>query len=322
MNTKHLHKRANLLHSEIIEKIPAACANELRAVEFLEEQRWGESVYCPHCGSVDVYKMTDKKTGARNKRFLWLCRDCKDQYTVRTGSVYAESRIPLRHWCYAFWAACSSKKGISALQIKRMTGISYKSALFMMHRIRFAMAPANEMDPKLSGTVEVDELYVGGKPRKAHLYHPAPKRKPKSIVFGAVERGGNIRRHVVANVTGETLKRILKKNVDKSARIHTDELPVYRGVCKEFKGGHETVCHSDGEYARKDVTTNTIESSFALLRRGLIGTFHAVSKEHLHRYVAEFDFRWNYRKVNDGDRLVACIQAAQGKRLTYEEVTH
>src|ERR1035441_7511102 len=141
------------------------------------------------CGSVDVYKMADSKTGERNKRFLWRCRDCKQQYTVRVGTVYEESRIQLRHWAYSFWAACASKKGVSALQIKRMTGISYKSALFLLHRIRFAMAPDHSTAPKLSGTVECDETYCGGKPRPGtgpHSHSPTARKIP---VFGMVERG-------------------------------------------------------------------------------------------------------------------------------------
>src|SRR5208337_2566008 len=195
----------NLSKSAVIENIPLACSDELMAVEFLEKQRWGNDPACVKCGSVEVYKMKDAKTGERNSRFLWRCRDCKDQYTVRIGTVYEESRIELRHWCYAFWRACTSKKGVSALEIKRHCQISYKSALFLMNRIRFAMAPDLETAPLLTGTVEVDETYVGGKPR----YRGTGKRgrgTSKTPVFAAVERGGGIRRHVVVDVTGKTLK--------------------------------------------------------------------------------------------------------------------
>src|SRR5665213_3184612 len=127
--------------SETIQAIPVACSDETAAVEFFEKQRWGDSPCCAHCGSVNVYKMQDRKNGGRNKRFLWLCNDCKEQYTVRIGAVYEESRLPMRHWAYAFWRAATSKKGVSALEIKRHCQISYKSALFLMNRIRFAMAP-------------------------------------------------------------------------------------------------------------------------------------------------------------------------------------
>src|SRR5579883_1304876 len=135
-----MDKKHSLSKSDIVSEIPRACCDELAAVEFLEVQRWGGTPACVKCGSADVYQMRDAKTGERNKRFLWRCHDCKEQFTVRIGTVYEESRIELRHWCYAFWRACTSKKGVSALEIKRQCQISYKSALFLMNRIRFAMA--------------------------------------------------------------------------------------------------------------------------------------------------------------------------------------
>ena len=158
-------RKHQLSGSPVIDQIPLACSDELTAVEFLEHQRWGNTPCCVKCGSVAVYQMKDAKTGERSKRYLWRCRDCKEQYTVRIGTVYEESRIELRHWCYTFWRAATSKKGVSALEIKRHCQISYKSALFLMNRIRFAMAPENPAVAMLSGDVEVDETYVGGKPR-------------------------------------------------------------------------------------------------------------------------------------------------------------
>ena len=147
----------------IIKGIPMACADEEAAVEFMEKQRWGAHPACPECGSVDVYQMMDSKSGERQANYRWRCRDCNKQYTVRTGTVFEDSRIEIRHWCFGFWRAATSKKGVSALEIHRQTGISYKSALFMLHRIRFAME-GTAFDP-LTGDVEVDETYVGGKPR-------------------------------------------------------------------------------------------------------------------------------------------------------------
>ena len=155
-----------LSKSEVIEEIPLACSDELAAVEFFERRRWGTTPCCVRCGSVDVHKMVDSKTGQRNKRYLWRCHDCKEQYTVRIGAVYEESRLPMRHWAYAFWRAATSKKGVSALEIQRQCQITYKSALFLLNRIRFAMAPDLRTAPKLNGIVECDETYVGGKPRK------------------------------------------------------------------------------------------------------------------------------------------------------------
>jgi hypothetical protein len=221
----------------------------------------------------------------------------------------------MRHWAYAFWRACTSKKGVSALEIQRNCQISYKSALFLMNRIRFAMAPDLDTAAPLTGIVEVDETYVGGKPRIKGISKRGRGTK-KTPVFAAVERGGNIRRRVVADVTGKTLKDAIRQVVDPRARIMSDENSAYNGIAKEF-GGHETVCHSAKEYARGDVNTNTAESSFAIVKRGLIGIYHNVSKEYLHRYLWQFDFVWNSRKLNDGERTVLAIKSAEGKRLTY-----
>lgn len=315
---KSLH---NLSKSEIIAEIPLACSDELAAVEFFEYQRWADTPCCVKCGSVDVYKMKDAKTGERNKRFLWRCKDCKEQYTVRIGTVYEETRLPMKHWAYAFWRACTSKKGVSALEIKRHCQISYKSALFMMNRIRFAMAPDLPTAPPLTGVVEVDETYVGGKPRNPVAKHLWGRGTKKTPVFVAVERGGSIRRHVIADVTGRTLKEAIRNVVDPRARIMSDENRSYAGLDKEF-AGHETVTHSVREYARGEVHTNTAESSFALVKRGIIGTYHNVSKEYLHRYLWQFDFVWNTRKMNDGERTVSAIKASEGKRLMYSSAVN
>ena len=312
------NSRHNLSKSPTVAHIPLACSDELTTVEFFEFQRWGNTPCCVKCGSVKVYQMKDAKTGERSKRYLWRCHDCKEQYTVRIGTVYEESRLPMRHWAYAFWRACTSKKGVSALEIKRHCQISYKSALFLMNRIRFAMAPDLPTAPPLTGDVECDETYVGArKPR----YKGTSKRgrgTNKIPVFAAVERGGQIRRHVIADVTGRTLKQAIRHVVDPRARIITDEHLGYKGIGKEFAGGHETVCHGAKEYARGDVNTNTAESSFALVKRGLIGTYHNVSHEYLHRYLWQVDFVWNSRKMNDGERTVLAIKSAEGKRLMYK----
>lgn len=311
--------RHNLSKSELIEEIPLACSNELAAVEFFEEQRWGSLPTCAHCGSVSVYKMTDAVSGERSKRFLWRCRDCGKQYTVRIGTVYEETRLPLRHWCYAFWRAATSKKGVAALEVMRHCQISYKSALFLMNRIRFAMAPDPDA-PKLGGDVEADETYVGGKPRLGDgKPHKRGRGTAKTPVFAVVERGGDIRRRVVADVTGETLKSVIREEVDYRARIMTDDFRAYHGIGEHFDGGHHAVNHSAKEYVRGDVHTNTAESSFALVKRGITGIYHNVSREYLHRCIWQFDFLWNNRYLNDGERTFMAIQAADGKRMMYKE---
>ena len=299
-----------------IQAIPMACADERHAVEFMEAKRWGEKPFCPVCGCDGVYKMMDSKTGERQADFRWRCRDCKKQYTVRVGTVFEESRIPLRHWCFAFWRASTSKKGVSALEIHRQTGVSYKSALFMLHRIRFAMS--DSAPEPLQGDVECDETYIGGKPR----YKGQSKRgrgTKKIPVFAMVERGGSVKTKPVANVTAKTLKGAIMDNVASSSRIITDENPSYNRIGAYYDGGHERVCHSKKEYVRGDIHSNTVEGFFSIVKRGLNGIYHCVSKEHLGSYMSEFEFRYNNRNLDDGDRLVSAIKGAEGKRLTYEQ---
>jgi transposase-like protein len=304
-----------------------AASDEQSAVEYFEQLRWGESgACCPRCGSVGVHRIMGKD-GQREKAMRWKCRDCARQYSVRTGTVYEESRLPMRVWAHAFWRCCASKKGVSALQIKRETGIGYRAALFMMHRIRFAMAE-QVSGPSLTGTVEADETYVGGKPRRRNYEmtgSPTLKRGPRkqgalAPVLGIVQRGGNLRLRHTPNVTSKNLYAFVTGHawIDRST-LMTDENPKYLKPGRRFAGGHHTVSHRIKEYARGPAHTNTIESAFALLKRGLYGTFHAVSQEHLHRYCAEFEFRYNTRKVDDADRILRAVKAGEGKRLRYRE---
>lgn len=187
-------KKVELAKSDVIEGLPAICAHEAAAVAFFELRRWGDSPSCPECSSANVYQMTDRQTGDRNKKHLWRCRECNRQYSVRTGTIYEESLIPLHKWCHAFWESACAKNGVSALEMSRKVQVSYKSALFMMHRIRHAMAHGPAPDPKLSGDVEVDETYVG--PRKPR--HPrgnynrvrATRGTKKQPVLAMVEKGG------------------------------------------------------------------------------------------------------------------------------------
>lgn len=315
MKTKKVQNRSTK-HDPVIQELPKACADEKVAVEFLEKQRWGDHPACPHCGDLDVYQMKNSKTGERQDNYRWRCNGCKKQYTVRIGTVFEDSRIPLRHWCFGFWRASTSKKGVSALEIHRQTGVSYKSALFMLHRIRFAMS--DSVEGPLKGDVEVDETYVGGKPRYKLKGKPG-RATDKQPIIALVERNGRVKTKPIANVTAKTLKGIIRENVDKSARILTDENRAYSGIGKHYEGGHETVCHSKWEYVRGDVHSNTVEGFFSSVKRGLNGIYHSVSKEHLHRYMSEFEFRYNNRKLDDGERTIAAIRGADGKRLYYKE---
>lgn len=316
MKLNKFNDRPELEKSDTVKDMPAVCSSELAAVEFFETQRWGGSPCCPHCKSDKVATLNDKN-GNRHKRFLWFCRGCSKQFTVRIGTVYEETRLPLRHWAYAFWRASTSKKGVSALEIQRQCQISYKSALFLMHRIRFAMTTDDDKFPPMRGMVEVDETYIGGKKKfvgKGSLSGKVP-------VVSAVERCGRVRSQVVPRVTGKTLKSFIQKTVKENSEIHTDENRSYCLIRPHY--AHYTVKHAMGEYARREkdrlVTTNSVEGFFSLLKRGITGIYHCVSKEHLHRYLGEFDFRYNNRRLNDGERLVTAVKQAEGKRLLYSE---
>lgn len=303
--------------SAILEALRYAAVDEAKAVEFLEKQRWGNSPACPRCGAVDVYKMTGRD-GQRNKDFRWRCRGCGELYTVRTGTVFEESRLPLRVWVYAFWKACSSKKGISALQLSREMEITHKSALFVLRRIRHGLGTQNE--PKLTGTVEVDEVYIGGEPR----YPGISKRgrgADKIPVVGIVQRDGDVRFRVLERITADRISEFIAENADLTCRLITDEANFYTVVGRKFEGGHKHVRHSMGQYVRKgtDIHSNTVEGVFSLIRRGVMGTFHSVSRKHLANYLNEFQFRWNTRKLNDGERVQKAIRKVDGKRLEYRE---
>ncbi len=327
MNAKGSRTKVASGKSEVIAAMPAVCADETEAVEFFESMRWDGSPACVHCGSVSIYQMTDRKTGQRNRRFLWRCKDCNKQFTVRVGTILEDSPIPMRHWAYAFWAACAGKKGVSALEIQRQTGLTYKSALFLMHRIRWALSDDAGPAPRLlKGIVEVDETYVGGKPRRKQrqfgLAVPGQTARgtDKTPVFAMLERGGEVRASPVANVTSATLRAELQGNIDLSAHIMSDDYRPYRRATKGF-AKHSHVNHSVREYARGDVTTNTVEGFFGLLKRKFYGTHHAVSRKHLFRYVDEAAFLYNTRNLDDGDRIRIAIKRGDGKRLTRKQQT-
>jgi len=283
--------------------------NEDAAREYLEQERWPNGAVCPHCGTIGAYKLQpkiDSKTPVR--KGVWKCKACRRQFTVTVGTIFADSHIPIHQWLSAIQFLCASKKGMSAHQLHRMLNITYKSAWFMAHRIRLAMTQL-PVD-KLQGIVEADETYIGG---KAHgkRGRGAANKVP---VFALVQRNGDVRSFKVDRVTAKNLKSSIREHVDKNATIMTDEFPVYKGLNKEF-AGHRTVNHGTGEYVNGDVHTNCAEGYFSLLKRGIFGTYHHVSKQHLDRYLAEFNFRYNSRKVEDGIRMMLAIDGVKGKRL-------
>lgn len=289
---------------------------EDEAREYLERIRWPHGPVCPHCGVVDG---ATKLEGKAHRPGVYKCRSCLKQFTVTVGTIFERSHIELRLWIMAFAIMCASKKGVSAKQLQRQLGLgSYQSAWHMAHRIRHAMS-AEPLKGMLAGRVEIDETYVGGKPRPGNNEgRKSGRGTKKAAVVALVERGGKVRSFPIERVNAATLKGAVRENVERSAMILTDEWASYQGLGKEFKGGHFTVNHGDGEYWRGGAGTNTVESYFALLKRGVYGSFHHVSKKHLHRYCDEFSFRWNHRRTTDGERTDAALRGADGKRLTYK----
>jgi transposase-like protein len=295
--------------------------NEEAARQFLEKRRWPNGPVCPHCKSTYIRQLESR---ARSKyptpRGTYKCNGCQTKFTVRIGTVFEDSRLPLSKWLMAFHLLSSSKKGISSCQIARELGITVKSAWFLTHRIREAMK-AGPLAELLTGTVEADETYVGGKPRKGTGKHKRGRGTKKAPVMVLVQRDGGARSRPLDEVNMKTLKGEIGVNVAKEAVIMTDELNLYSGLGTHF-AGHETVTHSKDEFVRKlesglKVHTNTAESFFAILKRGHYGIYHRMSRRHLPRYCVEFDFRWNRRKMSDGERMVEAIKGAEGKRLMY-----
>lgn len=305
--------------------------NEDAAREHLEALHWPEGPFCPHCGSVKATRLPPQK-GRKTKahpegsvrKGVIQCNDCRQQYTVTVGTVFESSKVPLNKWLYVNHILCSSKKGTSAHQIARNIGVSYKTAWFMMHRIREAM---RDTDPSPIGgpgkIIEADETYIGGKTSNMHGKKRDALRKQgssmgiKQAVVSLVEREGRVRSFHIANVTGTMLRAVLVQYADRRSWLMTDDHSGYKSVGKEFVG-HTAVAHSTGEYVKLGIAhTNTAEGFFSLLKRGIIGTYHHVSEAHLHRYCAEFDFRYNHRDSDDFERAGEALKGAKGKRLMY-----
>lgn len=278
----------------------------------MEAIRWPDGPVCPHCQATRAARINGSSPRVRDG--LLRCGECGKQFTVTVGTIFEDSHIPLHKWLLAIALMCSSKKGISALQLKRNLDLgSYQTAWFMAHRIRYAMT-MEPLKSLLKGTVEADETYVGG---KAHGKRGRGAEK-KTPVVALVERQGRVRSFPLDHVTGKNLRRVMRESVDPSSTVMTDDFTAYR----TFAGGdfarHETVNHSKGEYVRGDAHTNTAESFFALFKRGVHGTFHHISKRHMHRYCDEFGFRWDRRNQTDAQRTVEALRAAEGKRLVYQ----
>jgi transposase-like protein len=305
--------------------------DETKAREWLEARVWPKGPICPHCGATgdDVTALN----GRAHRPGLYQCSQCREQFTVTVKTVFERSKIPLSKWLAALFLLTASKKGVSAHQVHRSLGISYKSSWFMMHRLREAMRSGGLLPP-IGGegkVVEADETYFGMIPKdeimpraighgKTKVGKRAGIRRPAyRAVFALVERGGKARTFHIAQADQNTVHAIMKANITKETRIHTDESHIYKLAPWHFDQ-HEAVKHSAKEYVRDDVTTNTVEGYFSIFKRGMKGVYQHCDEKHLHRYLAEFDFRYNTRTklgFNDLMRAEALAEGIKGKRLTY-----
>jgi transposase-like protein len=292
--------------------------DEQAAYDYIEAHLWPNGPVCPHCGNCDQTRIT-KLNGKSTRPGLRKCNECRKQFTVKMGTIFEDSHVRMTHWLQAIYLMCSSKKGISTRQLQRMLGGSMKTAWFMGHRIRLAMAPAAAAGP-IGGegvTVEADETFLTKSPKTRRAIGQALHAKPAPMVFSLVERGGNIRSMYLddKNVRGAVID-----HLDEKSRLVTDGSTVYKTVMPN-QSQHESVDHSKYEWARGDVHTNTLEGFFSIFKRGLVGVYQHMDKKHLDRYLAEFDFRQNTRAklgVNDVQRTGIAVAGAAGKRLTYK----
>ena len=293
-------------------------ADEQTCIDFVASLRWldGQPV-CPHCGNNTAYFLATRK--------IYKCKakECRKQFSIKTGTIFEDSAIKLDKWLVAIWKIANAKNGISSYELSRALGITQKSAWFVNHRIRTAMTTGSI--EKLIGTVETDETFIGGDAKNMHL----TKRKRfearwtrqvkghKTAVFGMVQRGGKVRAQVIDKVRAETVLPIIKENIEKDSEVFTDRASIYRQLYLDYV--HDTVDHAT-EYVRDNVHTNSIENFWSLLKRTIKGTYVSVSPEHLQKYVEEQMFRYNERHGNDQQRFVSMLELISGKRLTYKQL--
>jgi transposase-like protein len=298
--------------------------NEEAARTYLEKLLWPDGPVCPHCGVIGEATKLDREEGSdtHGRTGLYQCNGCRKQFTVTVGTIFEDSKIPLHKWLMAFHLMCSSKKRVSALQLQRELELgSYRSAWFMCHRIRWAMTQSPMAEAlKMKGTVEVDETYVGGR-QKGRRGMPGPDSN-KTPVLALVERGGDVRSFPLERATLKNIGPVLQEHVDPASHLVTDESAVYYQM-KPMFAKHLTVVHGKKEYVRKEenftVTTNTVESFFALLKHSNYGIHHHMSRKYLGSYCAERDFVYNARKLNDDQRTDKALKGAHGRRLMLKQ---
>lgn len=294
--------------------------DEAAAYRFVEAIVWPNGPTCPHCGNADAARIYSI-TGEKARIGLRTCGDCRKQFTVKVGTIFESSHVPMCKWLQAMHLLCSSKKGISSHQLHRLLDVQYKTAWFMSHRIREAMRSGSLALPMggdgSSGIVEADETFIGrkkGAPVKRAYHH-------KNAVLSLVERGGDVRSFHVDKADSATIMPIVRENIAKEAKVMTDEAKYYSKIGDEF-AEHGSVNHGAGEYVRGDAHTNTLEGYFSIFKRGMKGIYQHCDERHLHRYVGEFDFRYNNRSargVEDEARMSKAVRGVRGKRLKYRQ---
>lgn len=289
-------------------------SNERKARKLFESLRWpGGKPICPHCGFEECYTIKSKAETKRENKArdgLYCCAACRKTFTATVGTVFEDSRLPISKWLMAIFILCSSKKSVSAMQLSRMLKTTYKTAWFMAHRIRFAMATDFNKVAPLDNICEADETYIG------HLTR-------KRIIALVVERDGQARTRIIPSVTAKNVGKFMNDCVRKTATVNTDEHAAYNYPLRDYKQ-HDSVNHSKYEYARRNADgsvshVNTCESFFSLLKRGVVGAWHCISPEHLPKYASEFEYRWNTRHETDGERMAHFVPMIAGKRLMYRQ---
>jgi transposase-like protein len=305
---------------------------EASAYLLLEELRWPNGPVCPHCGNRKAYFLkpangVSRPSGPNRKlsqRRVWKCSKCRKQFSVLTGTIFHGTKVSIEIWLMVMVQMCSAKNGISAREIERMHGVTPETAWYMLHRLREAMK-REPLVGMLTGTIVADETWVGGNPKNKHVSKRGVTRQgstEKTPVLSLVNvETGEIRSQVMPSVTARTLRRVIREEVDTAqSDLQTDQATYYLTLGRLFKS-HQSVNHSTGEYVRGNVTTNRAEGYFAQLKRSINGTHHHVSKEHLHRYLAEFDFRYCTCKLDDSARLQRMVTQSAGRRLSYKPLT-
>lgn len=292
---------------DLFEAIP----DEQTAIDHFRALRWKDGAYCPHCGSTKVYHFSDNRTHK--------CGDCRQRFSIKVGTVFEDTKIPLRKWFAAIWLLTSHKKGIASTTLAKDIKVTQKTAWFMLHRLRHAAA-TKSFNAQLQGTVEADETFIGGKEKNKHARkkkHVGTGGAGKVAVLGLQQRGGELRTMILDDLKAKTVQAQVAAHVAPGSTVMTDEFGGYRGLRAIFD--HQTISHAAGEYVRDDIHTNSIESVWALLKRQIYGIHHWVSDKHLSRYLSESSWRVNRRGMGEGDRLNALIVGSTG-RLRYREL--